>query len=56
MARGSLNELEVLLWVSEATGIVSTDSRKVVQEKLDRLFAMTSGLIHRADRKRPVHR
>lgn len=49
-ARGSVTELRLLLDIAHETGSLEVRDFRSCEEKLDRLFAMTSGLIRRADR------
>jgi four helix bundle protein len=49
-ARGSATELSLLLDIACRTGNISTDRLRECQQVLDRIFAMSSGLIRRADR------
>lgn len=49
MARGSVSELDVLLEISQAIGYLTQEGLEHQQRTLDRLYALTSGLIRRAE-------
>jgi four helix bundle protein len=49
-ARGSATELRLLLDIACQTGSLSDDRFRRCEAMLDRILAMTTGLIHRADR------
>ncbi len=48
-ARGSATELQLLLDIACQTGNLSAERFLTCEQTLDRIFAMTSGLIRRAD-------
>jgi four helix bundle protein len=50
-ARGSTTELRLLLDIAHETGRLSDETFSACESKLDRIFAMTSGLIRRSDSK-----
>lgn len=50
-ARGSATELRLLLDIAHETGSLSENDFHCCEQKLDRIFAMTSGLIRRSDAK-----
>jgi four helix bundle protein len=50
-ARGSTAELRLLLDIAHETGRLNDETFSVCESKLDRIFAMTSGLIRRSDSK-----
>lgn len=48
-ARGSATELRLLLDIAHETGNLPDEDFDRFEQKLDRIFAMTSGLIRRSD-------
>ncbi|HKA35772.1 MAG TPA: four helix bundle protein [Thermoanaerobaculia bacterium] len=48
-ARGSATELRLLLDIAHETGSLCEGEFQKCEQKLDRIFAMTSGLIRRSD-------
>jgi len=48
-ARGSATELRLLLDIAHETGNLAEEDFRRSEQKLDRVFAMTSGLIRRSD-------
>ncbi len=48
-ARGSATELQLLLDIASETGNLSAKRFRDCEQVLDRIFAMTSGLIRKAD-------
>jgi four helix bundle protein len=51
IARGSATELRLLLDIAHETGSLREEDFHRCEQKLDRVFAMTSGLIRRSDTK-----
>jgi four helix bundle protein len=50
ISRGSVNELGVLLEIAHETGTLSKERLTYFRGSLERIFAMTSGLIRHADK------
>ncbi len=46
VARGSLMELETQTWIAEEQGYMKGDGRGELGQKIERVFALLSGLIH----------
>jgi four helix bundle protein len=48
-ARGSATELRLLLDIARETGKINSKEFEICDQQLDRIFAMTSGLIRKSD-------